>query len=67
MFQSVYASTNAFDDGYQAARSDFLDGYENNSYCDPYNSDPNPDAYCTMYKLGYAAGWAAAEGLYGNQ
>ena len=67
MFQSVYASTNAFDDGWQTARSDFLDGYEKNSYCDPYNSADNQDLYCTLYKAGYEAGWAAAEGLYGNQ
>jgi hypothetical protein len=27
MIQTVHASTNAFDDGYKVARSDFLNGY----------------------------------------
>ena len=67
MIQTVHASTNAFDDGYKDGRTDFLDGYEKNSYCNPDNSDSNPDAYCTWYKGGYEAGWVAASVLYGQQ
>ena len=53
--------------GYEDGRNDFLNGYEKNPYCDPDNSDPNPDAYCAWYKAGYEAGWLAASLLYGNQ
>ena len=65
---TVQASSNEpFREGYEDGKEDYLSGNSNQSYCDPYNSDPNPDAYCTWYKLGYTAGWVYAQGLYGNQ
>jgi hypothetical protein len=60
-------ASSAFNEGYDDGKDDYLNGGEKNSYCDPYNSAPNPDAYCATYKIRYEAGWAAARGLYGDQ
>ena len=54
-------------EGYQDGREDALQGNSKNSYCDPDNSDLNPDLYCAIYRASYEAGYAAAQGLYGNQ
>jgi hypothetical protein len=61
------SSRTAFDDGYADGREARLSGGSSKAYCDPYNSAPNPDAYCALYKSGYAFGWAAADALYGDQ
>lgn len=37
-------------EGYQDGREDALQGNSKNSYCDPDNSDPNPDLYCAIIK-----------------
>jgi hypothetical protein len=63
----AYASKSAFDQGYADGREARLNGYSNKAYCDPNNNAPNPDAYCALYKSGFAAGWAAADLLYGDQ
>jgi len=65
--QEASASSNAFDQGYENGRSDYLNGYSKDSYCDPNNAASNPDAFCAAYKAGYEAGWLAASLLYGNQ
>jgi hypothetical protein len=65
--QTIQASNGAFDQGYRDGKDDYLNGESNHAYCDPYNSDPNPDAFCAAYKLGYQAGWLAAGNLYGDQ
>jgi hypothetical protein len=65
--QLAFGTTNAFDQGYQNGRNDYLDGYAKDPYCDPDNSASNPDAFCAAYKAGYEAGWLSASLLYGNQ
>jgi hypothetical protein len=49
-------ASNAFNEGYNNGRNDYLDGYAKDTYCDPDNSASNPDAYCAAYKIGYEAG-----------
>ena len=56
-------ASNALSDGYNAGRNDRLDGKPFNDYCDPINSD----SVCSAYKVSYAAGWAAASLLHGNE
>ncbi|MGC2681575.1 MAG: hypothetical protein WA323_06875 [Candidatus Nitrosopolaris sp.] len=54
-----------FSRGYEQGKADRLG---NNSYNDnPYDWDSDPDGACDTFKTGYAAEWAAAEVLYGNQ
>jgi hypothetical protein len=62
--QLAFGTTNAFDQGYQNGRSDYLEGYTKDPSCDPYNTAPNPDAFCASYRAGYEAGWLAASLLY---
>ena len=65
--QSVYSSSEAFDQGYQDGRDARLNDGSSQAYCDPNNNAQNPDAYCALYKSGYFAGWNAAGLLYGDQ
>ena len=58
MVQTVYASTNAFDDGYQAARSDFWTDTKKIRTVTLIILTPILILYA-WYKLGYEAGWAA--------
>lgn len=45
----------AYDQGYQRAKADFLNGDAKNPRCDPNTTDE----FCTLYRVGYEAGWAA--------
>ncbi len=65
--QPAYSSSGAFDQGYEDGKDARLNDGSNRAYCDPYNNAQNPDAYCTAYKAGFAAGWTAAGLLYGDQ
>jgi hypothetical protein len=49
--------------GYNVAKFDFLHNRAYDNSCDPNNGD----TFCAAYKLGYYAGWNAANLLYGNQ
>jgi hypothetical protein len=46
----------------ELAHFDFLHNRAYSDSCDPNNGD----AYCAAYKIGYYAGWNAANALYGG-
>jgi hypothetical protein len=57
--QATNYTTPAYEQGYSDARADYLEHGEvaYDPYCDPDNSAPDPEAYCSAYTDGYEAGW----------
>lgn len=59
----AYADDSAQTQGWNIAHFDFLHNRAYSDSCDPNNGD----AFCAAYKIGYYAGWNAANALYGGQ
>jgi len=59
----VFADDSAQTQGWNVAHFDFLHNRPYSDSCDPNNGD----AFCAAYKVGYYAGWNAANALYGGQ
>lgn len=59
----AYADDSAQTQGWNIAHFDFLQNRAYSDSCDPNNGD----AFCAAYKIGYYAGWNAANALYGGQ
>jgi hypothetical protein len=59
----AYADDPSYTQGYNIAKFDFLHNRAYDDSCSPNNGD----AFCAGYKVGYYAGWNAANLLYGNQ
>ena len=59
----AYADDPSYTQGYNVAKFDFLHNRAYDDSCSPNNGD----AFCAGYKVGYYAGWHAADLLYGNQ
>jgi hypothetical protein len=57
---AAFARSNAYDQGYWTARNTYMNGANFNDYCGFQYSD----TYCFYYKLGYRAGWTAAQLLH---
>jgi hypothetical protein len=63
LIMRAFAADDAQTQGYNLAKFDFLHNRAYDASCDPNNGD----AFCAAYKIGYYAGWNAANALYGNQ
>jgi hypothetical protein len=61
--QRAYADDPSYTQGYNVAKFDFLHNRAYDDSCSPNNGD----AFCAGYKVGYYAGWHAADLLYGSQ
>jgi hypothetical protein len=59
----AYADDPSYTQGYNVAKFDFLHNRAYDDSCSPNNGD----AFCAGYKVGYYAGWHAADLLYGHQ